>query len=376
MLTFIKIVTVFITTVSACTTWDGFRSAGHLSFSYFGREIMPVLMGSASLLISVALWFILFDWYPKSNKDTRRKLNWATGIGCIIIFFLSTNWSVICLGGDAALIHHMNLTVGEAERMLNGLITQIESEVGLQTSADLLTAQFRNLAGMETEGAFTSFAGKGEVVAQLVSLSHTFGNLSDTVGKGIKSRRQWVHDAKEEIGGLREIINSAELEQTSKIREFGKRSTSINQLFQKINGSQTAVLVKEASGVLDKLAATQQPTGNGQLASAQREVLSRLEQTTQSAKKIMSKFSQDSTLASPELKPLMSIHVGNAVWKYAHVITWAWAGAIALDYMPLVFGLMLFWTTYHEEEKQQTEELGMGEREPDTIWEMKKNIGE
>lgn len=359
MITLIKVTTLFLAAVSACTTWSGFRSIGQLSSDEFTREVMPVLMAGASFLASIALWFSLFTWYPKADKDTKRKLNWAMGITGIIIFGLSTIWTVMGLGGDAALIHHMNHTVKKTEEILNSIAGRVEKETQMATSSKMLSEQFTGLASMEKGGAFTVdkdrkiiYEGRGEVFIQLTSLSQTLTNLEQLITSSVTSRRNTIEEVKEEISKLRETVADTNTPPSTRMRYFSAKLSTVNQLFQKIQSQQVDRLAKEVSRQLQSLSATNAPKGGTKVGEAQKSAVDRLSQTVDSAQKIMLKFTESGSNEFFEISPLTAIDMGNAVIRYAYVILPAWAGAIALDYVPVLFLFILNWTAKIREEEE------------------------
>lgn len=354
MLTFLRISTLVLALVSALTTWSGFRSIGELSTSTFTRDLMPILMAAASYLASVSLWLAMFAWYPKVDAMVRRKLNYAIGIGSVIIFGVSTIWSVMGLGGNAAIVHHMGLTINEAEVVLNKLSAKVQSETGMVSSSNLLAKQFTNLAGKEAGGAFTTYSGMGEVYIQLVSLSETMTNLSQNVSQGIEDRKRAIDEARQEIVLLRQILANPDREVGEKMRDFAKRLGKINQLFQLIGGQEGVQLVREVSRQLDKISATNVPRVNNALAEAQRDAMRRLEETTRSAQGMLRSFAESTDETTPQLHPLTSIDMGYAVLRYFYVILPSWAGAMCLDYVPLLFVFILYWTA--STRKQEEEE--------------------
>lgn len=358
MVTFINLITIVVSLVSAFTTWQGLAYANRLAESSFQRDIVPFAAAVASFLIALGFWMSLFKWYPKVEKDKQKKMNmYVIPPVCVIIFFASTIWSIIGIGGIGALTHHMRWTVDKAEVTLTNLNEQVEKEYGIKQSLLTLSDQFKNLAVQETRGAFSSYSGAGDVVASLKSTSETLNNLANAIQISTNERRTDAEDAKENIAKLRRIIDDPEVNMNDKMVRFASMLTDVNQQFQKIHSGEIMRTIREMNNRLEELSALTPPAGESALAQAQREAIERLKTTVAAAKKIVSKNTDEiGDGANIEVDNLSSMSVETACMKYWYTIIAEIVISIALDFAPAAL-LIILVLTASVRQKEDEEKL-------------------
>lgn len=344
MMTFTKVVIAMLALISACTTGLGFHSMGRFSQGAFARDFLPILMAVGAFIASTCIWYWFLETYPRALAKEKQRLHILMVVSVVALFGLSTLWSVIGLGGNAALAQHMKKVTQQAEATLNGLSAQIEKENSLATQTGMLSTQFENLAGQEINGAYSNYAGRGEVAIQLTSLGETLGNMRSTIEESTRERRGTVEEAKDAIARLREIVDTQDVDPETKTRLFAKQLATLNQLFGRINAGQTTSMIREASRQLGALSATKPPMGDSDLARSQRQAIERVTPAGASAEKLLANFTGEIEESDVQLKQLSPMDMGTAIFTYAAYIIPAWAGANAFDYFPLLIIFLVAWT--------------------------------
>jgi len=342
------------------TTWQGLCYVNRLADSSFQRETMPIAVATATFLLALGLWLPLFKWYPKLDEKRKRiVLYFVVPFGITTIFFSSTVWSIIGIGGVPAMTQHMTVTVEQAEGTLTSLTARVEREAALKAPVTLLSNQFATLSQLEErKGAFTTFQGVGDVSIQLQSLSETLHNLGNQIGENSSERRQDLADARETLEKLRKTVDDPEISMSNKSIQFSRQLTGLNQTFERVASSRIVEVIKSVSRDLDSLSALQAPQGDTKLADAQRSALQNLGQTVATAKDTMAKFLQDISSADDvKLKNLTAISPSVAVRRYWSSILPEISASITLDFFPAVLFILLTITVDVRKKEEEAEEI-------------------
>ena len=360
MVTFINITTVVLSLVSAFTTWQGLAYANRLAETPFQRDVIPFAVAVASFLMALAFWMSLFKWYPKVDRAARKTLNtYVIPFIVLMVFFASTLWSIIGIGGVSAMAFHMRNTADLADKTLAALTEQVEKEASLKQPLSTLSQQFATLAKQEEAGAFSSFPGKVDVVSSLQTTSETLGNLAKAIDANTNERRSSIGEVREEISRLRRLVDDPKIAMTDKIVRFSSSLTNVNQLFQRIHSGEITRMIRSMNDRLVELSAVTPPEGQTQLAIAQREAIERLAKTVDAAKSIVSKSTDEmGETSTMDMESLATISVGMAVLRYWYTIIGEIVASIALDFAPagLLVILVLTATVRKEEKKEEKEE--------------------
>jgi hypothetical protein len=309
-------------------------------------------------LCASAFWLSLFQWYPKADKEKKSKLQLIVVGGCAVIFFGSTLWSVIGIGGISAMTYHMSGTINDADAIQGSLSRRVEREWSVATSLQYLEQQFQTLSNLEEkQGAFSGYANTGDVTIQLESLSKALGNLRTVLQKNAEESRTDLSESKDRVEKLRQIVDEPETPISKRMSDFSKALTSLNEVFQRVQSRQMASFVREISGDLDTFAAVQAPMQKNDVGEAQRAALDRLKATVVAAKQTLKKISEGAESSEEiKLKNLTTISPGMAVIKYAGAIVGEIAAAIALDFFPVIFFIILALTADIRKKEQEEEE--------------------
>ena len=96
----LTITMIFLSGVSALTTWTGLAYENRLADSLFQHDLIPVLGAFATFIIACVFWMSLFKRYPQMEEKRKHIFNLAfIPVVCIFIFFASTMYSIIGIGG-------------------------------------------------------------------------------------------------------------------------------------------------------------------------------------------------------------------------------------------------------------------------------------
>lgn len=273
-LTKMNFVTYVLSVISGFTTWQGLKASLVQSDSSMTRDLLPAIIAIAIVSVQFLVWPYLFRYYSVSTPSERSKIMKFVLPGFfILIFFASTIFSVIGLGGESALLYHMSNTAQEADMTLNKLTKKVETDYSIRTTLSTYSKHFANLSRSESEGAISGFRGSSEVVRQLKVLSEALENVVDVVDVNYVERQKEVDVVKAKITQMKAIAEDRAVTIAEKQIQFSKMLTDLNQSFQKIKSKDLMVLIGDISKNLDVISSMTPPLGNDPLAVAQRSAL-------------------------------------------------------------------------------------------------------
>src|SRR5215471_16371774 len=220
--------------VSFYTSKVGYQTATKDAIIYWGMSF------GGSLFQFSTFWF-LAEYFARGTRKERIRYGIIAGTICVLVFWFSTQWSVVSMGGKDAVSAHMQRTLAAAEAQGLRLYRRAAAEANLGPQLQTLSQNFTDLARREAGGAFSGIRGEGDVVATLRNTSELFANLAGSVSGVDKESRQNYDRLRELIGQARTTaakIETVDISETDEVRkidlDFAKRLGEINEVMARM----------------------------------------------------------------------------------------------------------------------------------------------
>src|SRR4051812_7936137 len=160
--------------VSFYTSKVGYQTTTKDGLIYWG-------MSFGGALFQFSTFWFLAEYFARGTRKERVRYGVIAGAICVLVFWFSTQWSVVSMGGKDALSTHMQRTLAAAEMQGLRLYGRAATEANLGPQLQTLSQNFTDLARRESGGAFSGLRGEGDVVATLRNTSELFANLAGSV---------------------------------------------------------------------------------------------------------------------------------------------------------------------------------------------------
>jgi hypothetical protein len=263
---------------------------------------------------------------------------------CVLVFWFSTQWSVVSMGGKDAVSTHMQRTLAKAEMQGLRLYRRAATEANVGPQLQALSQNFTDLARREAGGAFSGLRGEGDVVATLRNTSQLFANLAGSVQGADKESRQNYDRVRELIGQARATaarMEGTDISDGEEVRrnnlEFARQLGEINAVMARMAQTSSVGFVREANKNLTSLTMSAKAEDRPE----QKAAVERLKALVDGAQTVVGRITAagDSDDTNVEIFTMLSTQ--KAIWTYWRDILYAWAGATTLDFAPLFFMLLL-----------------------------------
>jgi cob(I)alamin adenosyltransferase len=262
----------------------------------------------------------------------------------VLVFWFSTQWSVVSMGGKDAVSTHMQRTLAAAEVQGLQLYRRAATEANLAPQLQTLSQNFTDLARREAGGAFSGLRGEGDVVATLRNTSELFANLATSVAAVDKESRQNYDHARELIGQARASaarIESADISDGEEVRkynlEFANRLGDINEVMARMAQTSSIPFVRVVNRNLTALTMSAKADDRPE----QKAAVDRLKALVDAAQSVIGQLTVASDTDEVNVQLFTMLSTQRAIWKYWQDILYAWAGATTLDFAPLFFMVLL-----------------------------------
>ena len=242
----------------------------------------------------------------------------------------------------------MQTVLSESDKQGIALLRQGSEEANLAPQLESLANQFEGYAKREAKGAFSGLTGEGDVVATLRNTAETFRSLAESVEKTESTRQGLYKNLQTSISEARDILTSEENLRTVNLK-FSKKLSEINESLTRMAKTTSVEFVTTVNRNLSSLTIVTTERTSDQ----QRGAIKRLQTIITGAQDIVSKMTDQEELAEMDIQTFTMISMSNAVLKYGGEIFYAWAYALALDFAPFLF-IILLAIARREEEKEIT----------------------
>jgi len=323
--------------VSFYTSKVGYQTTTKDPIIYWG-------MAFGGGLFQFSTFWFLAEYFARGTRKERVRYGAIAGAICVLVFWFSTQWSVVSMGGKDAVSTHMQRTLGAAEMQGLRLYRRAATEANLGPQLQTLSQNFSDLARREAGGAFSGLRGEGDVVATLRNTSQLFANLATSVQGADKESRQNYDLARERIGQARAAaarMEGADISEGDEVRknnlEFARHLGDINEVMARMAQTSSVGFIREVNNNLTSLTMS----AKGEDRPEQKAAVERLKSLVDGAQTVIGRITSagDSDDTSVEIFTMLSTQ--RAIWTYWRDVLYAWAGAATLDFAPLFFMVLL-----------------------------------
>jgi hypothetical protein len=323
--------------VSFYTSKVGYETTTKDALIYWGMSF------GGSLFQFCAFWF-LAEYFARGTHRERTRYSIIAAAICVLVFWFSTQWSVVSMGGKDAVSTHMQRTLAAAEAQSLRLYRRAAAEANLAPQLQTLSQNFTDLARREAAGAFSGLRGEGDVVATLRNTSELFANLAGTVAAVDKESRQNYDRARELIAQARAPatrIEGADISDGDEVRkydlEFANRLGDINEVMARMAQTSSMPFVRVVNKNLTSLTMSAKADDRPE----QRAAVDRLKTLVEAAQAVIVQLTTATDADDVKVETFTMLSTQGAIWKYWRDILYAWAGATTLDFAPLFFMVLL-----------------------------------
>jgi hypothetical protein len=239
--------------VSFYTSKVGYQTTTKDAIIYWG-------MAFGGALFQFSTFWFLAEYFARGSRTERVRYGAIAGAICVLVFWFSTQWSVVSMGGKDAVSTHMQRTLAAAEMQGLRLYRRAATEANLGPQLQTLSQNFTDLARREAGGAFSGLQGEGDVVATLRNTSQLFANLAASVQGADKESRQDYDRARDLIGQARASaarMEGADISDGEEVRknnlEFAKHLGDINAVMARMAQTSSVGFIREVNRNLTSL---------------------------------------------------------------------------------------------------------------------------
>jgi len=335
--------------VSFYTSKVGYETTTKDAVIYWG-------MAFGGALFQFSTFWFLAEYFARGSREERIKYGAVAGAVCVLVFWFSTQWSVVSMGGKDAVSTHMQRTLAAAETQGLRLYRRAATEANLGPQLQALSQNFNDLARRESAGAFSGLQGEGDVVATLRNTSQLFGNLARSVQGADKESRDNYDRARELIAQARAVaarMEGADISDGEEVRkdnlDFAKHLGDINAVMARMAQTSSVAFIREVNRNLTALTMSAKAEDRPE----QKAAVERLKSLVDGAQTVIGRITSPGDGDDTNVEIFTMLSTQRAIWTYWKDVLYAWAGATTLDFAPLFF-MVLLAIAY---DRQQSENL-------------------
>ena len=337
--------------VSFYTSKVGYQTTTKDAIIYWG-------MAFGGALFQFSTFWFLAEYFARGTRKERVRYGAIAAAICVLVFWFSTQWSVVSMGGKDAVSAHMQRTLAAAEMQGLRLYRRAATEANLGPQLQTLSQNFSDLARREAGGAFSGLRGEGDVVATLRNTSQLFANLAGSVQGVDKESRQNYDHVRELIGQARASaarMEGADISEGDEVRknnlEFARHLGDINEVMARMAQTSSVGFIREVNKNLTSLTMSAKAEDRPE----QKAAVERLKGLVDGAQTVISRITGagDSDDTSVEIFTMLSTQ--RAIWTHWRDVLYAWAGAATLDFAPLFFMVLL--AIAYDRQSQEQDDL-------------------
>jgi hypothetical protein len=327
---------------SGVYTYLGVRGLldGSATFVFFAA----IIYSTAVSVAIYAFWSFMLRFVPLVTSGVQRIGLFITmGVGCLMIMAMSSWLNAAALAGSAALEQHLAVT-------LEGYVADLDDAHGNALAAQSLlpdvqraSDRFSRLAADEREsGALTGTEGSGSVVQLLTQMSAQMNELGATITNSRAEVTALFDQGSGHLTKMRELV-SAPGDVEPRSDEFSAEVVQLTAVISALQETGVAPSVKRAAQ--DLSLGFIAPVADGQnagLVVRQDQVMATVRESVAAQSAALTQAA-DEILAEPKVEPrrFVPLSSAEAVLRYWTDFIPSWAGAIAIDLLPVVLVLVL-----------------------------------
>jgi len=350
----VSVVIMLLAAISSITTYRGLHEANRMHTDIMDRELVPLFatLGVFLAVITAENILLYYASVVTKLKGFGKNLKafiilWVIAVPSVIVgvFFSSTTWSIIGLGGVPAYSAYMSSAINDINEKFNDLVDLVSVEKHFSPQLNFLSNELSKLSIMESElGAVSKLKGRGAVTLQLQSLSQSVNNIKKMVDGVIDQKEKLISEAREEIQAMRHEISTADSSGGGvylRSVNFNARLSNINEKFAGIKQfptegiRQIAANLEQISSVVTK--------DDIYLMKGQKSALIALQTNTKATKQLINDFINSRKESKNDLmdNQLKFKTISEVIWTNKRSIVPAISMSLVLDFLPFVFILMM-----------------------------------
>lgn len=327
---------------SGVYTYLGVRGLldGTATFVFFAAIIY-----SAAVSVAIyAFWTFMLRFVPLVTSGVQRIGLFITmAIGCVMIMAMSSWLNAAALAGSAALEQHLAVTLEGYVADLDAAHANALASQSLLPDVQRASERFSRLADDEREsGALTGTTGSGSVVQLLTQMAAQLNELAGTITGSREAVAGLFEQGSQHLAKMRELVSGAG-DVGPRADEFSAEVVQLTAVISALQETGVAPSVKRSAQ--DLSLGFIAPVADGQNAA----LIGRQDQVMQTVRDSVAAQSAaltqaaDEILAEPKVEPrrFVPLSSAEAVLRYWSDFIPSWAGAIAIDLLPVVLVLVL-----------------------------------
>jgi hypothetical protein len=333
--------------VSFYTSKVGYQTTTKDAIIYWG-------MAFGGALFQFSTFWFLAEYFARGSRKERVSYGAIAGAICVLVFWFSTQWSVVSMGGKDAVSTHMQRTLAAAETQGLRLYRRAATEANIGPQLQTLSQNFNDLARREAGGAFSGLQGEGDVVATLRNTSQLFANLAGSAQRADRESRENYDRARELISQARASaarMEGADISDGEEVRknnlEFARHLGDINEVMARMAQTSSVGFIREVNRNLTSLTMSAKTEDRPE----QKAAVERLKTLVDGAQTVIGRITSASDGDETNVEIFTMLSTQRAIWTYWRDVLYAWAGATTLDFAPLFFMVLLAIAYDHESQE-------------------------
>jgi hypothetical protein len=300
-----------------------------------------------SLAVSVGIfvfWRYMATLLPPMRSNAGRLglvLCMLLGSGAIIC--MSSWLNAAALAGNAAVEQHLARSVETYQERLGEAHENALAVQGLLPDIELAHSRFADLAAREADGGeLTGFSGAGSVTAFLDQTARQLGDLAQRVRASRGDVQDLFAEGQAHLAKMRALL-AERGPVDGRMTDFASEAVELSGILTNLQQTSVAPAVRR---IVDNVPAVLiAPAASGQsatLRTAQEEAAQNILRAITDQSQLLAAAAAE-VAAAPPVEPVRFTPVSSAeaVILYADQFVPSWAGAIAIDLLPMVLVLIL-----------------------------------
>lgn len=334
-----------------------------------------LLMSGGALVYSAAVSVAIYVFWAYSMKflpmlrtaGSRLGMLAVMAVGCGAIVAMSSWLNAAALAGSAAVEQHLAQTVEDYQGRLELAHENALAAQSLLPDVRLAEQRFRDLAQAEAQsGALTGTSGIGTVVELLNQSADQLDDLGGQIADARPGVEQLFDTGGQHLAVMREMVASAgPIAERSLV--FAEQAVDLSGVITDLQQSSIAPAVRRQAEDLARSFIAPAPDGASVgLAERQSQVVVSVRAAIETSSAALVAAATEIINRPPAQPPRFTpLSTPEAVLMYAGDFVPSWAGAIAIDLLPLVLVLILMIVhtaiRHREGDRDQAEQVSVAE---------------
>jgi len=295
-----------------------------------------------SIAVSVGIyvfWTYILRFFPLlRGLDAKIQMIGAMLLGSLAIIAMSSWLNAAALAGSAAVEQHLARIVEEYQKAVEQAHEKALSAQALLPDIRIAAGNFESKAVQERdEGALTGTSGSGTVVQLLSQMASQLKELENQIVNSRDDVASLFEQGTLHLKKMRELVASQGLVAGRSV-SFAEEAAQVAAIVAELKQTSVAPAVKRAAENLERSFIAPAPNGgSADLRTRQEQVVESVRETVREQSHVLA-AAADSVLNTPDVEAprFTPISTAEAVLIYWRDFIPSWAGAIAIDLLPMV----------------------------------------